>query len=492
MSEVVAPSKPAFTTETRDVLRAAGPARAKGRRWRWLALALVGIALTAGAWIGVERARTPKPTSFVTVPLAKGELTQTVTAVGTLAPVDSVDLGTVVTGRLIRVLVDVNDHVKAGQVMAEIDPEQLEAQVRQSAAQLESAKANLSSARVTLNETTVKAQRTNELNAQGLATGEEKDTAQAALDRAQAAVGVAVAQITVAQASLTTAKTMLSHAVIKAPIEGIVLSRAIEPGQTVTAGFQTPVLFTLARDLGKLELTVEVDEADIAKVQEGQTASFTVDAYPGRTFPSKVLVLHNLPKAGATVVTYTALLSVDNDDRSLRPGMTATAAVITDRLSDVWLVDNAALRFEPPRAAGQRRGGFLPLPGFGGGGPPGMGRRSSSGAAPGAVGSAAGSPAAAPPGDRIFLADGTGAPRRVPVKVLATDGTKTAIAPRAVGDKTAHGNGAARADGGHAGQRRLDGPNRPAASGSEEPPAPPPALEEGAPVIVDVAVEPAS
>lgn len=476
---MVAPSKPAFTTETRDVLRAAGPPRAKGRRWRWLALALVGSALTGGGWIGLQRARAPKPPSFVTVPLAKGELTQMVTAVGTLAPVDSVDLGTVVTGRLIRVLVDVNDHVKPGQVMAEIDPEQLEAQVRQSAAQLESARANLASARVTLNETKIKAQRTSELNAQGLATGDEKDTAQAALDRAEAAVGVAVAQITVAQASLTTAKTQLSHALIKAPIEGIVLSRAIEPGQTVTAGFQTPVLFTLARDLGKLELSVEVDEADIAKVQEGQTASFTVDAYPGRTFPSQVLVLHNLPKAGATVVTYTARLSVDNEDRSLRPGMTATAVVITDRLSDVWLVDNAALRFEPPRPAAPRGGGF-PLPGFGG--PPGGGRRPSTDAS-GAARKAGG--AAAAPGDRIFLADGTGTPRRVPVDVLATDGTRTAVAPRVAGDRAAPG-------GAHAGQRRPDGPNRPAVAGSGEAPAPPPALEEGAPVIIDVAVEPAS
>jgi len=477
---VVAPSKPAFTTETRDVLRAAGPPRSKGRRWRWLTLAVIAAALTGGAVIAVQRARAPKPPSFVTVPLAKGDLVQTVTAVGTLAPVDSVDLGAVVTGKLIRVLVDVNDHVKAGQVMAEIDPEQLEAQVRQNAAQLESARANQVSARVTLAETKLKAQRTNELNAQGLATGDEKDTAQAALDRAEAALGVAIAQTTVAQASLNNVKTQLSHALIKAPIDGIVLSRAVEAGQTVTAGFQTPVLFTLARDLSKLELSVEVDEADIAKVKEAQTASFTVDAYPGRTFPSKVLLLHNLPKAGATVVTYTALLSVDNDDRSLRPGMTATAAIVTDRLSDVWLVDNAALRFEPPRPAGQRRQGFF-FPGFGG--PPGGGGRG-----PGPAGAGAGNAAAggrgAPQGDRIFLADGTAAPRRVPIKVLATDGTRTAIEARAP-----------REGGAHAGQRR-DGPNRPAASGagpgSGELPQPPPALEEGAPVIVDVAVEPAS
>jgi HlyD family secretion protein len=470
---VVASTKPAFTTETRDVLRAAGPPRSKGRRWRWLALALLGAAGTTGAVLAMQHSRAPRPPSFVTAPLAKGDLTQTVTAVGTLAPVDSVDLGTVVTGKLIRVLVDVNDHVKAGQVMAEIDPEQLQAQVRQSAAQLESAKANQVSARVTLNETKVKAQRVDELHAQGLVTTDDRDTAHAALERAQAALGVANAQTTVAQASLTTAQTQLSHAVIKAPIDGMVLARAVEPGQTVTAGFQTPVLFTLARDLTKLELSVEVDEADIAKVKEGQEASFTVDAYPGRTFPSKVLLLHNLPKAGSTVITYTALFSVDNEDRSLRPGMTATASIVTDHLNDVLLVENAALRFEPPRPAAERRG-FLPFPGFGGGRRPGGG---GPGGAPGR---------GAPAGDRIFIADASGAPRRVPVTVLATDGTRTAIAPRAPGE------------GKRSGQKRQDGPNRPAAGApgeareAREPPAPPPALDEGAPVIIDVSVEPAS
>jgi HlyD family secretion protein len=366
--------------------------------------------------------------------------------------------------------------VEAGQVMAEIDPEQLAARVRESQAQLESANANQVSARVNLAEAKLKAERVAALFAQGLSSGDENDTAKAALDRADAGLAVASAQTTVARANLSSAKSQLSHAVIKAPIAGIVLSRAIEPGQTVTAGFQTPVLFTLARDLSKLELTVEVDEADIAKVREEQTATFNVDAYPGRTFASKVLKLHNLPKAGATVVTYTALLSVDNEDRSLRPGMTATASIITNRLSDVLLVDNAALRFEPPRAAGPRRGGgFLPIPGFGR--PPGGGGRNpASGAAGG--GNAARGPGS---GDRIFLADGSGAPRRVPVEVLATDGTKTAIAPRKPGE-----------GGARSGQRRPDGPNRPAAAESGELPTPPPALEEGAAVIVDVAVEPAS
>ncbi len=421
-------------------------------------MAVLGIVALVGGTFAWERAHAPKPPSYVTAPLARGELVQTVTAVGTLAPVDAVDLGAEVTGRLVRVLVDVNDSVRTGQIMAEIDPEQLQARVRESEAQLESASANQVSARVSLAEARVRAERVAALHQQGLATGDENDTARAALDRAQAALGVATAQTTVAKANLASARTQLSRAVIRAPIDGIVLSRAVEPGQTVTAGFQTPVLFTLARDLSKLELSVEVDEADIAKVREGQSASFNVDAYPGRTFPSRVLKLHNLPKAGATVVTYTALLSVDNEDRSLRPGMTATAAIVSDRLSDVWLVDNAALRFEPPRAPGQRRG-FLPLPGFGG---PRGGRRGAGG--PGAAEDARAD-------EHIYLSE-AGSARRVPVQVLATDGTRSAIAPRGGPQRAA----------------REGGPNRPAHAGPEGAP-PAPALAEGAPVIVDLAVE---
>jgi HlyD family secretion protein len=159
---------------------------------------------------------------------------------------------------------------------------------------------------------------------------------------------------------------------------------------------------------------VEVDEADIGKVREGQAASFEVDAYPGRVFSSKLLKLHNLPKAGATIVTYAAVLSVDNQDRSLRPGMTATASIVTDQLTDVLLVDNAALRFEPPRAASARPRGFLPIPGFGG--PPAAQRGEPSGRA-----------GAAPRGDRIFVKAAQGEPQRVPVEVLATDGEKSAI-----------------------------------------------------------------
>jgi HlyD family secretion protein len=367
-----------------------------------------------------------------------------------------------VTGRLTRVLVDVNDEVVAGQVLAEIDPEQLAARAREGRAQLSSATANRVSALASLGEAERKAERIRALHGEGIATGDENETAQAALERARANVGVASAQITVAQANLASAEALLTRAVIRAPIAGIVLSRSVEPGQTVTAGFQTPVLFTLARDLGQLELEVEVDEADIGKVHEGQTASFVVDAYPGRSFASRLLKLHNLPKADATIVTYSAVLAVDNQDRSLRPGMTATASVVTNELRDVLLVDNAALRFEPPRPPMPRRGGFLPIPGLGGGGPPPG--RAERGRAPGN-----GPPQ--PPGDRIFLRDELGTPRRVPVTVLATDGSKSAIA----GQLMSPGKAAAH-------------PARVTEVARATEPAPAaPALDVGSPVVVDVA-----
>jgi HlyD family secretion protein len=462
------------STERDDVLRAAGPPRAKHRRWRWLIVGLLGCA-TAGAAVAYQRSRAPAPPRFLTAPLARGDLTETVTAVGTLAPVDAVELGAEVTGRLTRVLADVNDQVQEGQVLAEIDPEQLAARVRESRAQLETANANEQSARATLSETERKAERVNALHREGIASADERDAARAALDRARANVAVATAQISMAAAGLASAQSMLARAVIRAPISGIVLSRTVEPGQTVTAGFQTPILFTLARDLGKLELEVEVDEADIGKVREGQPASFVVDAYPGRSFASKLLELHNLPKAGATIVTYAAVLSVDNQDRALRPGMTATAEIVTDQLSDVLLVDNAALRFEPPRSAAGRRRGLLPIPGFG----PGSMRFGGDRPPPSAAEAA---------DDRIYVADATGAARRVSVDVLATDGTRSAIVSAARPRVSAAREGAQRGgealrDGGKEGGRVND-----VVRASEPLPSPPP-LEPGVPVIIDLATE---
>lgn len=452
-----------LSTRREDVLRAAGPPRSKGRGWRRAITGVVACAAAGAGWLAYRQSQEPVPPSFVTAPLVRGTLTETVTAVGTLAPVDAVELGAEVTGRLTRVLVDVNDPVTEGQVLAEIDPEQLAARVRETQAQLDTATANERSARATLSEAEVKAGRAKALAAEGIASGDELATALAALDRARANLGVAQAQISVANAGLASARSMLARAVIRAPINGIVLSRSVEPGQTVTAGFQTPILFTLARDLAKLELEVEVDEADIGKVREGQPASFSVDAYPGRTFASRLLTLHNLPKADATIVTYSAVLAVDNQDRSLRPGMTATAEIVSGEFRDVLLVDNAALRFEPPRpGTGARRRGFLPIPGLGSGPmrPPGGAR----GAGPAKDAGAS---------DRVFVADTSGNPRPVAVRVLATDGTRSAIeiAP-------------ASAEGARRASRDVERVND-LARAAEPLPAPP-ALEPGAAVIVDV------
>src|SRR5690606_28957426 len=243
-----------------EVLAVVNSGRSR-RRWGRLALGLGmagGVAAACLYWRGQGWA---EPTiRFVTVPAKVGSLRETVTATGTLSPMDAVELGAEVTGRLTRVLVDVNDRVEEGQVLAEIDPEQLSARVQEARAQLGSAQASIASARATLAETELKASRVRALGERGLVSNEEVETTEAALARAQASVASAAAQITVARAGLASAETALQKATIRAPIAGIVLMRAVEPGQTVTAGFQTPVLFTLARDLTTLELNVEVDE----------------------------------------------------------------------------------------------------------------------------------------------------------------------------------------------------------------------------------------
>jgi HlyD family secretion protein len=228
----------------------------------------------------------------------------------------------------------------------------------------------------------------------------------------------------VARAGLSSDETALGKAVIVAPIDGIVLARSVEPGQTLAAGFQTPVLFTLGRDLSQLELAVEVDEADIGKVLEGQSASFTVDAFPNRRFDAKLVKLYSLPTqstgTATTVVTYSARLTVSNAERLLRPGMTATATITTRTLDDVQLVPNVALRFSPPRDEGGRRGPrFLPF--FGG--------RSGPSKPP----EGAGVPKLPKNAERIWVPAGP-APRAIGVEVIGTDGIESAIRPLAEGD----------------------------------------------------------
>jgi HlyD family secretion protein len=248
-------------------------------------------------------------------------------------------------------LVDFNDQVTAGQALVEMDPAQLSSRVEQSRAQVGAADASIRLAKATIAQSKAQAERARDMASKGLLSSKDLEAAEADAARAEASLASAQAQATLARASLKDAQTSLGYSTIRSPIDGVVLSRQIEPGQTVAASLQSPVLFTLARDLTQLRLFVNVDEADVGKVQEGQAANFTVDAWSNRKFASKVVSVRNLPTAGQTVVTYQAVLSVDNSERLLRPGMTATATIVTAERQGVLLVPDAALRFMPKVAA---------------------------------------------------------------------------------------------------------------------------------------------
>lgn len=410
-----------------EVLRTIGAGRSRSRRWLGWLLVVLALGLVVGLVLYFRAERDKQPAErFITEKARLADLRETVVATGTLSPLDSVEVGAEVTGRVVNVNVDINDPVKTGQVLVEIDPEQLEARVEESQAQLVSAQAALRNAKTTAKEAELKASRTRELHGRGLVSNQELEAAEAALERAQASVSSSSAQITVAQAGLKLSKTNRGKALIRSPIDGIVLARSVEPGQTVTAGFQTPILLTLARDLRQMQLEVDVDEADIGKVRQGAKASFVVDAYAKRKFESTVLRLNNVPKPESTVVTYQALLSVDNQELLLKPGMTATATIVASEHKGVLSVPNAALRFEPPapKAAGAPTRSNLPIPGLGGP----FGNR------PRPAGSA-GNGQRARASDAVYVLE-AGQPRRVPVEVGASDGQRTEIKSDEIRDGT--------------------------------------------------------
>jgi len=313
-------------------------------------LAVLAAGLAVFLWQRSARDKTTGP-SYVTAEAKVGQLRETVTATGKFKGLDSVDVGAQISGRVARVLVDFNDQVKAGQTLAEIDPAQLMSRVEQSRAQVSAGDASVRLATASLAQSSAALERAKEMTEKGLISSRELEAAQADAERAEASVASSQAQATLSRASLKDAETSLSWTTIKAPMDGVVLARLVEPGQTVAASLQSPVLFTVARDLTQLLLYVDVDEADIGKLHQGQEASFTVGAWPNRKFPSKVVSVRNLPTAGQTVVTYQAVLSVDNQDLSLRPGMTATATIVTSDRQDVLTVPDAALRFTPPAPA---------------------------------------------------------------------------------------------------------------------------------------------
>jgi HlyD family secretion protein len=317
------------------------------RRWlRWL----VVLAIVAGAvWLFVRAQESASPV-YVTDSAQRGSLRVTVTATGTLQPTNQVDVGSEVSGLIAEVFVDYNARVKAGDPLARLDTDTLEARFASAQASLAVAEASLSQAQATVAEVEAQLNRTRELAERNLVSRQNLETDEAAALRARAAVESARAQVTASRASLREAQTSLSKAVIRAPIDGMVIAREVDPGQTVAASFQTPLLFRLAEDLGRMRLHLDLDESDVGQVREGQTAEFRVDAYPGRTFSAQIVSVRFNPRTVNNVVTYETVLSVDNPSLLLRPGMTATAEIIVEERPDALLVPNRALRFLPPFA----------------------------------------------------------------------------------------------------------------------------------------------
>ncbi len=332
-----------------------------GRPFLWLAVVVIIAGLIFG-YTQFKNQSNQAPT-YITQPATRGDLTVTVTATGTLAPTNQVDVGIEVSGTVKEVLVDFNDKVTVGEPLARIDPTKLEAQLRQTTAALAAAKAKVLQIQSTVLESKnqlARLEQVRKMSGGKVPSQLELDGARANAARARADLVSAQASVEQTQAVLNANRSDLSKTVVRSPINGIVLNRNVEPGQTIAATFQAPVLFTLAENLAQMELQVDVDEADVGQVLDGQTAHFTVDAYPNRAFDAKVTQVRFGSQTVSGVVTYKTILSVDNKDLLLRPGMTATAHIIVSMNKNVLLVPNAALRFAPePQAAVKSNAGFI-------------------------------------------------------------------------------------------------------------------------------------
>ena len=401
----------------------------KCRRGRWLfallALALLGAGYGAWQWYAADAATIV----YTTVPAARDKLTVTVSATGTLQPLIQVDISSELSGVMRTVLVDENDRVKKGDVLGELDTSRISAQVEGAKASALAAEAKVEDARTTLKESEQTLSRARKLSTNGMVTDQQLDTAIATRDRAAAAVKMAEASLAIAEAELKQRETDLAKSRIYAPIDGIVLTRSVDPGQTVASSLQAPVLFVIAADLARMELKAAIDEADIGGVRPGQNARFTVDAFPDRRFSAEIRDIAFASVTTEGVVTYDARLDVDNAELLLRPGMTATVSVVTREAADIITVPASAFRFRPPAIETSsgwslQRLFMLRLPRSG---------RSDRSPQP-------------TDGTRTLYALKAGAPQAVTVKIGATDGEKTEIVSGlAEGDQVITGIGPAAA-----------------------------------------------
>jgi HlyD family secretion protein len=352
-----------------------------------VALVVVGIAL----YIGLRgNGNTPE---YRTDPVTRGDVQQTVTATGTVNAVTNVLVGTQVSGTIKKLYVDFNSRVKKGQIIAQIDPSTFESQVQQAQANLLSAEAGLDKANAALVDAKRTFDRNKELLSKNLIPRSDLDTAETNYESAKAQVSAAKALIAQAKASLDYAKQNLEYTKILSPVDGVVISRAVDVGQTVAASFQTPTLFTIAQDLTKMQIDTNVAESDIGVVKLGQEVDFTVDAYPDTTFKGKVWQIRQAPITVQNVVTYDVVIQVNNRDLKLMPGMTANVTIVIQTKEDVLRITNAALRFR-------------------------MGERP--------AGSSSGSGSSEKKGPAVWaLVDGK--PKRIPITPGISDGTYTEV-----------------------------------------------------------------
>ena len=330
------------------------------RRWPWAVLAAALLAAGGLWWWLASRAAQAEP-SYTTAAVTRGDLTLSVTANGTVQPTRSINIGSELSGTVLKVNVDVNDRITKGQVLVVLDTAKLRDQILRSQAALAAARAKREQTAATMAEARAALGRLEEvaqLSGGKVPSKAELDSGRATLARAIADHGSAQAGISDAQAALSTDQINLSKASITAPADGVVLTRTVDPGNAVAASLQAVTLFTVAEDLARLRLWVYVDEADVGAVQLGQAATFTVSAYPSRAFPARITRVGFGSTITDNVVTYLTYLDVDNADLSLRPGMTATATIVATRRNGVMLVPNAALRYTPTTAAPAEKKGI--------------------------------------------------------------------------------------------------------------------------------------
>ena len=393
----------AGTPDLAAILSASGGQRKRGN-WTLRIAVIALLAAAAGGYLFLSRGESAFV--YTTQAAKKGDLSVVVTATGSVQPTDQVDISSEQSGTVRQVNVTYNSPVKVNDVLAELDTNKLAADVQSARAKLASSKANVAKADADLGGALSKLERLKSLVLNKVSTQQDLDTAQFAYDSAKATKEINEADVLSSEADLRLAEVNLGKSKIVSPIDGVVLTRDVDPGATVASSLSAPVLFTIAGDLRKMELQVSVDEADVGQVAVDQQAKFTVDAYPEMSFPAAITTVRFASETVSNVVTYKAILSVDNEKLLLRPGMTATADITVQAVKDALLLPNAALRYAPvSTAAGSRRGMFSMF------GPPPRPQ-----------------PTAAPVGnERAVWILRDNQPVRIPVTIGATDGQFTVL-----------------------------------------------------------------